>query len=124
MAPTCGLGSLAGATTALTHQVPNTATAWPLFTAPTADSDASRSIAPIATGKPAGSPQAAARAGSKRPITVPVGTMGGKARAIRPDRPAASNASADHSPDCRDSRPAVLASLASVAISPHNRKLR
>ena len=124
MAPTSGLGSRAGATTAFTHHVPNTATAWPVFTAPTAANDANKSIAPTAMGSPAGKPQAAARAGNRRPITVPAGTMGGNARAIRSGKPAASNAIADHAPESKDSKPAVLTSLASVAACPLNRNVR
>ncbi|KAG1534947.1 hypothetical protein G6F50_015430 [Rhizopus delemar] len=61
----------------------------------------------MTTGRPAGSPQAAARAGSRRPITVPVGTIGGSARGIRSARPAASKANADHTPVSRFSRPAA-----------------
>ncbi|CAB3707017.1 hypothetical protein LMG26845_05553 [Achromobacter insuavis] len=124
MAPTSGLGSRVGATTALTHQVPSTATAWPWRSAPTARSEANRSIAPIATGMPGGRPKAAAAAADTRPTTLPAATIGAGARAPRSARPAASNASDDQPPSRSASRPAVLASLASVAISPVRRKVR
>ncbi|MNT81097.1 hypothetical protein D3C72_2206560 [compost metagenome] len=78
----------------------------------------------MATGRPAGNPQSAAMDGSNEPITVPLGTMGGSARGTRSARPATSKANVDQVPVASDSRPAVLASLASVAMDPVSRKPR
>ncbi|MCY1549064.1 hypothetical protein D9M68_852140 [compost metagenome] len=81
-------------------------------------------MAPMATGMPASRPCAIASEGRSVPITSPLGTSGPKACGDRSAMPEAAKARGDQVPVATEMRPAVLASLASVAISPVSRKPR